>query len=96
MGDALLGLMKVIAAAALVLVLWFVISGTSILPSALSSGPSRLPEPTPISALTPTPIPPLPTAEPTAPEIVKLNDAIATLTAAVDKLNKQLAERIRL
>jgi len=82
----MLGVLKVIAATALVFVLWLVITGTSILPSAPSKDPPRPPAPIPA------PTTATPTAQATAGDIAKLNDTIAKLTAAVDRLNKQLAE----
>jgi hypothetical protein len=80
----MLGLFKLIAAAALAFVLWLAISGTSIVPSASPQQPPR-PEPTPALAST--------TEAPTPADIAKLNDSIAKLTAAVEKLNQQLSER---
>jgi hypothetical protein len=81
----MLGLFKLIAAAALALVLWLAISGSLIVPFASPQEPPRPPEPIPALASA--------TGAPTAPDIAKLNDTIAKLAAAVDKLNQQLAER---
>src|SRR5580704_8464035 len=81
----MLGLFKLIAAAALALVLWLAISGPLIVPFASPQEPPRPPEPIPALASA--------TGAPTAPDIAKLNDTIAKLTAAVDKLNQQLAAR---
>jgi len=87
----MLGLLKVIAAAALALVLWLMISETFVRPAAQQE-PPRPPEPVPKSAaLTTTPT--TPTAPATAADIAKLNDTITKLIAAVDRLNQQLGVR---
>ena len=83
------GLIKLIAAAALALVIWLAISGTSLFPQA----PPRPPETVPPSSTPPSSTPPASIApSPTAAHIAKLNDMIDKLTAAVDKLNQRVAE----
>ena len=90
----MLGLLKVIAAAALALVLWLMISEAVVRPAAQQE-PPRPPEPIPKStALTTTPTTPAtPTAPATAADIAKLNDNITKLTAIVDRLSQQLGVR---
>ncbi len=88
----LLDLIKVIVIGAFVLVLWWVISGAWTTPTSSSPEPPRpsasVPAPSTTAAA--------PGAAPTpATDIAKLNDAIAKLTATVDRLNQQLAERDR-
>jgi hypothetical protein len=90
----LLDLIKVIAIGAFVLVLWWVISGAWTAPTSSSSEPPRpsasVPAPsTTAAAAGAAPIPA------TATDIAKLNDTIVKLTATVDRLNQQLAERER-
>ena|SRR5215468_6462983 len=95
------GLIKLIAAAALALVIWLAISGSSLFPQA----PPRPPETVPPSS-TPPPSTSAPSTSPlstppssTAADIAKLNDAIGKIanavdkiTAVVDKLNQRVAE----
>ena len=85
----MLTFLKVLAAAAIVVVLWLAI--VAAVPSTQQQEaprpPASIPAPTTTgSALT---VP----ASPTTPDIAKLNDAIAELTAAVDRLNQQLVAR---
>jgi hypothetical protein len=96
----LLDLIKVIAAAAFVLVLWWAISGAWMAPTPSPQEPPRrqapLPAPPTVTAPPPTAAAPETAAAPTTgADIVKLNDTIAKLTATIDRLNQQLAERDR-
>src|SRR5262252_2064662 len=93
------GLIKLIAAAALALVIWLAISGTSLFPQAPPRPPETVPpsstppSSTPPSSTPPSSTPPASIApSPTAAHIAKLNDMIDKLTAAVDKLNQRVAE----
>jgi hypothetical protein len=81
--------LKVLAAAAIVVVLWLAIVGV---PSTQQQEPTPKP-PEPIPAPTTTGSALTVPAAPTTPDIAKLNDAIAKLTAAVDRLNQQLVAR---
>src|SRR6266404_2933406 len=97
----LLDLIKVIAAAAFVLVLWWAISGAWMAPTPSPQEPPRPPAPIPAPPTVTAPpttgaAPETAAAPTTAAEIAKLNDTIAKLTATVDRLNQQLAERDRL
>src|SRR5262249_16955043 len=87
--GSMIGLLKLVAAAAFVLVLWLLISGAFVLPAAKQEPPIP-PAPIPKSAaLTTTPT--TPTAPATAADVAKLNDTIAKLTMAVERINLQLA-----
>src|SRR5262245_32747620 len=94
----LLHLIKVIAAVAFVLLLWWAISGAWVAPTPSPQEPPRPPAPIPapptVTAPPTTGAAPETAAAPTA-DIAKLNDTIAKLTATVDRLNQQLAERDR-
>jgi hypothetical protein len=82
----MLTFLKVLAAAAIVVVLWLAI--VAIVPSTAQQEPPRPPVPIPAPTTTGSAL----TVSAT-PDIVKLNDAIAKLTAAVDRLNQQLVAR---
>ena len=72
----MLGLIKVIVAAFVALLLWWALSGATLIPSASPQEPPRPPEPIPAQA--------------SAVDVAKLNDTITKLTAAVDRLNQKL------
>ena len=94
----MLTFLKVLAAAAIVVVLWLAI--VAAVPSTQQQEAPRPPQqqeaprpPEPIPAPTTTGSALTVPASPTTPDIAKLNDAIAKLTAAVDRLNQQLVAR---
>jgi hypothetical protein len=90
----LLDLLKVIAVAALAFVVWWAI--TRALTTVIDSAPAPVPAPTTSPPSTTGAAPGTAASPATAVAIAKLNDTIAKLTTAVDRLSQQLAERDRL